>query len=165
MPFVGSSYTYLWTSVPPLLTGETSATVYFCSASLSALQVAFGNYSNSHRRAVYVRAAISQIEPNPSSEWNYTYIFYCGHCNDRRFMYYLSAYIPHRQHYANLIPNTLYSVAVIGCYSEYYFFSDLSECTIGNSSGYVIEQYLGSVSTRPEGENITFELIIISIQC
>lgn len=156
----GSSYTYLWTSNPPLLTGERSATIYFCVSSLRLHQLAFVDRSDT--RFVYVGAAIIEIAPNPSSEWNYTAIIHCIFCDDHYFMVLLSRNIPRRQHYASLIPNTLYSVAVIGCFSEDWYIGQ-SECTIGNSSGYVIEQYLGFVSTRPEGEEFTYKRITLYI--
>ena len=158
----GNSYTYLWTSTPPLLTGERSATIYFCASSPRLHQLAFGDRPDT--RSVYVRAAIIEIAPNPSSEWNYTAIIRCFYCNEHYFMFLLSSNIPRRQHYASLIPNTLYSVAVIGCFKESNRISEY-ECTIGNSSGYVIMQYLqlGFVSTRPEGEELTYKIITLYI--
>ena len=150
---LGTLFTNLWTSVPPLLTGETSATVYLCSSNLSTLEIAFG--PRSFRSAVYVRAAISEIAPTPSS-WNYTSIFRCFYfCDEHLFMAYFSAFIPHREHYANLVPNTLYSVAVIGCITDDDYHISESECTTENPSGYVVEYYLGFVSTRPRGEDLT----------
>ena len=114
---------------------------------------------------VYVRAAIRQIAPILSSEWNYTDIIRCYHCDDFRFMHYFSSYIPYQQHdYNNLIPNTLYSVAVIGCFRDDDYYLSESECTIGNSSGYIVEQYFGFVPTRPQCEDLTCLHFILNIQ-
>ena len=157
---LGTSFTNLWTSVPLLLTGETSATVYFCSSNLSTLEIAlFG--PRSFRSAVYVRGAISQVAPTPSS-WNYTDIITCFFfCDEHSIMVYFSAYIPHREHYVNLLPNTLYSVAIIGCITDDDYYISQSQCTIENSSGYVFEYYLGFVSTRPRGEDLTVHNILL----
>lgn len=67
-------------------------------------------------------------------------------------------FFPRRQHYVNLIPNTLYSVGILGCFGDYFGISS-SDCTVGNSSGIVFIQYLGFVSTRPLGEDFVSHTI------
>ena len=141
-------------SIPPLLVGETSATVYFCSSGSPPPQGLSSRHTDVH---VYVGSAIRQLGPNPSSEWNYTRIFYCPYCDDYHFDYLTTNVLPNRQHYINLIPNVLYSVAFIGCFRDNNWFNDIElECPIGSSSGFVLQQHQGFVSTRPQGEDFKY---------
>ena len=134
--YLESYYPYIWISTPPLLIQDTSLTVYFCSRSYFFDHAYL--YGTTGNMTVAIRKA------SISSTWNYTdHLFSCyrRECLElyrRNFSNYLVTF--HK--FTSLKPNTLYSLAFLGCYEHY------DSCTVGES----YFSYRVNITTKPEGE-------------
>ena len=138
--FLTGSYYRLWSSFPPLSTNETTVDIYCC--------VDWYIFYHASLYGGYLGISVALIEAeNTSLPWSYTTILYedCGdHCWNLWSNNY-SNYLIGSQMYSNLVPNTLYTVAVLVCYPPYY------SCTVGSA---YFTQY-SNITTRPEGMNYT----------
>ena len=133
---IESYYPSMWISTPPLLIQDTSLTVYFCSSSYFFYYAYW--YGTTGNLTVAIRKA------SISSTWSYTdHLLSCfsQECLEL-YQQNISNYLVTYHKFSSLQPNTLYSLALLGCYEDY------GSCTVGGS----YFSYRVNITTRPEGE-------------
>lgn len=133
LQFPGSYYSRIWISTPPLLTEDTSLTVYFCSGKLFF----YNRNSNAYMRGVIREAG------TPTYRKYTGLLFFCNgrdQCRDLYQQNFTNSLVT-LYTFTHLKPNTLYSLEFLGCYR--------CCCHVSWRGSF---HHSVNIATRPEGQ-------------